>query len=273
MLVPKTDQTFDSLADLLASSKQKLADFAKYNKGGVFESNKTVRALLVEIVLLLGSIGTWIAVPFVGDSARVPVIIIASLFTIACTVVTRMEKKILKKGNDGAEVALGAFIQGLSEVFEPGDGDDDDFAYPCFGLVTTDPALERDPGRLVDLAERLGALRSTDIESLSPELRELRDYLDSEEYPDYTTWRKVPAEFAGSDKAWAIDVGFARKHMPQGHVDRRLWFILYHRDHIQQLGTTTLPLDFWWSEANDHLFFPESDGARGSRDEEAQDVG
>lgn len=55
----------------------------------------------------------------------------------------------------------------------------------------SDPAIEADPDRLIDLAQRLGDLRDLDIESAPAELMFLREYVDAEKTPEYSNWRSI----------------------------------------------------------------------------------
>lgn len=54
---------------------------------------------------------------------------------------------------------------------------------------------------------------------------------------------KVPQDLAGNDTSWLVSLRLDRKSMPNGHLDRPLWFVLARADRDE--SAELLPHAYW----------------------------
>lgn len=141
---------------------------------------------------------------------------------------------------EAAEVWPGAVVMANEALHEPG-------RMMCPGgmVVTFDPGLADEPGRLAALAERLFEIYSlgADPESPDPELGQWM--VEHLEEPGYIR-RQVPVEIAGNSATWVVSMGMDRAAMPPGYLDRPVYPILLRRGFNE--SAVMVPHKFWSGE-------------------------
>ncbi|MGA1606447.1 MAG: hypothetical protein ACO4CT_05650 [Planctomycetota bacterium] len=251
-----------SFAEHLDNLRKFVANFAEHNDDEelLLSWHKPgARHYVVRIVVMVLMIGLWIGY-FVArpltDSKEVKQALMFS--AAAVTAYYYWSEKRSKQNRLGlnarVKVVAGAMMQAHTDAFDP------DIDRPVVGgcfLVTDDPALERDPARLVGLAQQLFAWRDAPRAEIPRELWPVIDWLQatSEDAVRGFTPVPVPASYTGSDRTWAMPVAIWRDRMPNGVLDRRLLPILWDPTDDQVMPETP-ELKTWWSEEIDGLFYP-----------------
>lgn len=54
---------------------------------------------------------------------------------------------------------------------------------------------------------------------------------------------RVPRDLAGNDTSWLVSLRFDRKMMPNGYVDRSVWFVKARADRNE--SAEILPHSYW----------------------------
>jgi hypothetical protein len=125
----------------------------------------------------------------------------------------RHQKMLWREG----VVAWGAIVQANNALFEPGFRD-----MPATMIVSTDPALEAGPQRLIDVARHLGTLKGT--RPFDPVERRYAEMLTSE--IDRGMGLKVPYAYRDGLAVWSTTVMFCRKHLPRGVLSEPAYPVL-----------------------------------------------
>lgn len=129
-----------------------------------------------------------------------------------------------------------ALVMAHDSVFEPGPS-----IVP--GVLLVDFGPSPDAERLQRAAE--AAFATTEGEP-PPHHRELADWLRADMQRGHFDRIRVPKDLAGNDTCWLVSLRLDRASMPNGHVDRRLWFVLARPDRNE--SAELLPHVYWVGE-------------------------
>lgn len=104
-----------------------------------------------------------------------------------------------------------------------------------------------DPERLQQLGKDVAAL--LDAGTVPPAQQPLRNWLTQSAQRQRYDRIQVPVALAGDDRTWLVGLRFDRRCMPNGHVDRRLWFVLARADRGE--SAELLPHQYWCESEGD----------------------
>lgn len=206
--------------------------------GKRYDAMAQLRGTLAGLVTIVLGIAAAIAAIF---TAGVVLIVLAVLFGIALLLWLLHRATLRRLGaqwRQEAEAFPAALVMVNNSAMHPGES-----VVP--GAMLVDFGERPDVERLERAARRLFEL--TEQEHVPAAHAPLRDWLLTEMQRARFGRLRVPAELAGDDDCWLVSLRFDRKMMPQGFVDRSLWFVAARRDRDE--SAEIAPHRYWAGEA------------------------
>jgi len=155
-------------------------------------------------------------------------------------------KKRLRKLRGEGTVVAAALIMANNHLFD----EESNTEAPGCLLFSFDEVLGADPVWLTDLANRIFQFKKIPAREIPADCKEIADVVIDETFYD-ARW-KVPQSFCGNDRTWIVDCIMPRAALPEGYVDRRIWFCLANPIE-RESAFELLPLAMWWREDFDAL--------------------
>jgi hypothetical protein len=193
-----------------------------------------VRTTLIGLLAILLTIAAAITGIFTFGLGLQITAALAALLGIVWFVRNAAMKKLGDKWQQEAAAWPAALVIANSSLFEPGPSVAPGVLLVDFGLA---PAAER----MQAAAKAIGAL---DAQGSVPAAHAVvRDWLRLGMQRARYDRCQVPRDLAGNDTSWLISLRLDRKMMPNGHLDRSVWFVKARpgRDESAEL----LPHSLW----------------------------
>jgi len=193
-----------------------------------------VRTTLIGLLAILLTIAAAITAIFTFGLGLQITAALAALLGIVWFVRNAAMKKLGETWQAEATAWPAALVMANGSLFEPGPSMAPGVLLVDFGLA---PAAER----MQSVAKVIGALASQ--EQVPAAQAPIRDWLRLGSQRARFDRLQVPRDLAGNDTSWLVSLRLDRKMMPNGHLDRSVWFVKARpgRDESAEL----LPHAFW----------------------------
>ncbi|MCA8963525.1 MAG: hypothetical protein H6838_07850 [Planctomycetes bacterium] len=166
--------------------------------------------------------------------------VLAGLFVISLLLWLLHDRTLRRLGEEWrrqAEAYPAALVMVNSSAMQPGRSIVPGSMLVDFGDRPDVERLERAAHRVFELTEQ---------EHVPAAHAPLRDWLVTEMQRARFGRLHLPASLAGSDDCWLVSLRFDRNMMPQGFVDRSLWFVAARRDRDESCEIA--PSRYWAGE-------------------------
>lgn len=259
MLIAKTSRSHDSPAELIRDLTARVRQAAEVSKSESlfpgFDIGLTRQ--LVSLAAMIGSVLCWLVVLFGGswfgsEAWRFGFAGLALLLGLYNRIDDRAQKRLIGRQNQDARIGLGALVQANDDLFDP----NNEQAQFGLAIVTTDPELQAEPVRLIEMAASLFAWAKEGVEPVPESLREVVLHTRDERVR-FEDRVRLPREWAGNDETWLFDLFMDPELLPVGCIDRRLWPVLFTQEDWS-IPPMVAGKELWWDPESDLLMQAEA---------------
>lgn len=208
-------------------------------KGGRNTALDQVRTTLLGLLAILLAIASAITAIFTFGLTLQILGGGAALATVVWWLRARSQRQLGEAWLREADAWPGALVMAHSSVLEPGQS-----VVP--GVLLVDFGNAVDPARLEQIAQQVFAL--VKAEQVPPSHTPVRDWLRDDMQRGHFDRLQLPRDLAGNDSSWLVSLRMNRAMMPNGYVDRRLWFVAARAGRNE--SAELLPHSYWAAAAD-----------------------
>jgi len=193
-----------------------------------------LRTTLIGLVAIVCALATAITAIFTFGLTLQILAGLAAVLGVVWFVRNRQAQRLGEAWQREAGAYPAALVMAHNSVHEPGQS-----IVPGTMLVDFGPSP--DAAKLEQVAQQVFALARQD--QLPVAHAAVRDWLRTEMGRARFGRLRLPRDLAGNDTSWLVSLRFDRKMMPNGHVDRSIWFVKARPDRDE--SAEILPHQFW----------------------------